>query len=148
MTQEVVMATRGPVPKRTDQRRRVNKPEMPVVQVTAGSIASSAPEPDELWHPLARDWFLSLAKSGQAQFFEASDWSQARVWAHLLSVELFKEKPSAMMVSAWASGAGELLTTEGARRRLRIELERKKVADPGEDHAMATVTDLADRLGG
>ncbi|MBQ1164219.1 hypothetical protein KBZ21_40155, partial [Streptomyces sp. A73] len=23
------------------------------------------PEPDELWHPIARDWYLSLRESGQ-----------------------------------------------------------------------------------
>jgi hypothetical protein len=87
-------------------------------------------------------------RSGQAQFFEPSDWAQAKVWAHLLSVELFKDKPSAMMIAAWASGAAELLTTEGARRRMRIELERAVVSDPGQDHADATVSSLMDRIGG
>ncbi|MBQ1164184.1 hypothetical protein KBZ21_39975, partial [Streptomyces sp. A73] len=24
------------------------------------------PEPDELWHPIARDWYLSLRESGRA----------------------------------------------------------------------------------
>jgi len=30
-----------------------------------------------------------------------------------------------MLVAAWSSGAAELLTKEGARRRLRIELDRE-----------------------
>lgn len=138
----------GPVPKRSSQRRRTNKPEVPII--TAPSIATipTAPEPDGSWHLLACEWFSALGASGQSQFFEPSDWAQAKVWAHLLSVELFKDKPSAMMVTAWASGAAELLTTEGARRRMRIELERAAPSDPGQDHADATVTDLMDRIGG
>jgi hypothetical protein len=138
----------GPVPKRSTQRRRTNKPDVPIVTAAVGGVATAAPEADGSWHSLACDWFNSLAKSGQAQFFEPSDWAQAKVWAHLLSVELFKDKPSAMMIAAWASGAGELLTTEGARRRMRIELERAVASDPGQEHADATVTDLMDRIGG
>ena len=140
--------TRGPVPNRSDQRRRTNKPEVPIVSAPAPSLAAAQPEADGSWHRLAADWYSALGRSGQAQFFEASDWAQAQVWAHLLSVELFKDKPSAMMIAAWASGAAELLTTEGARRRMRIELERAMPSDPGEDHADATVTDLTARIGG
>lgn len=139
----------GPVPKRSTQRRRTNKPEVPIIHApAASSLSAAAPDADELWHPLAREWFVALGKSGQAQFFEASDWAQAKVWAHLLSVELLKDKPSAMMIAAWSSGAAELLTTEGARRRMRIELERAQAVDPGQEHADATVTDLMDRIGG
>lgn len=143
------MGTRGPVPNRSDQRRRANKPEVPIIHApSAATSRTSVPEADGEWHRLAADWFNALAESGQSQFFEASDWAQARVWAHLLSVELFKDKPSAMMIAAWSSGAAELLTTEGARRRMRIELERAVISDPGQDHADATVTDLMDRIGG
>lgn len=137
----------GPVPKRSTQRRRTNKPDVPIIHAPA-TAAAVAPAPDDLWHPLAREWFAALGRSGQSQFFEASDWAQAKVWAHLLSVELLKEKPSAMMIAAWSSGAAELLTTEGARRRMRIELERVVATDPGQEHADATVTDLMDRIGG
>lgn len=138
----------GPVPKRTTQRRRANKPPIPVVSVPTVS-AVRVPAADESWHPLAAAWYGSLAESGQRQFFEPSDWAQARVWADLLSRTLLSSKgPSSMMVAAWASGAAELLTTEGARRRLRIELEREKPTDPDAEHADATVTDLMSRLGG
>lgn len=139
----------GPVPKRSDQRRRANKPEVPIIAAPSGAMAAVEPPPaGEDWHSLAREWFDSLAKSGQAQFFEASDWAQARVWGHLLSIELNKDKPSAMMIAAWSSGAAELLTTEGARRRMRIELARAVASDPGQEHADATVTDIKSRIGG
>lgn len=138
----------GPVPKREAQRRRVNKPEVPVTHAEVAAPVVQVPAADGSWHPLARDWFESLARSGQSQFLEPSDWAQARVWAYLLSEELFRDKASAMMIASWASGAAELLTTEGARRRMRIELERVKPADAGEDHADATVTSLMSRIGG
>lgn len=137
----------GPVPKRSNQRRRTNKPEVPIVKAPA-AVVVDAPTPDPDWHALAREWFAALGVSGQAQFFEPSDWAQAKVWAHLLSVELLKDRPSAMMIAAWSSGAAELLTTEGARRRMRIELERVAVTDPSQEHSDATVTNLMDRIGG
>ena len=57
-------------------------------------------------------------------------------------------RPSAVLIAAWSSGAGELLTTEGARRRMRIELERRPDRDADEERADATVTALRTRLEG
>lgn len=138
----------GPVPKRTEQRRRRNKPETPTATAPTGSGVTEAPRADESWHPLAVEWFDSLGKSGQAVWYEASDWATARIWGDLLSRQLLMAKPSAVMIATWASAAGELLTTEGARRRLRVELDRAAAADPDADAADATVTDLMSRLGG
>lgn len=104
------------------------------------------PVPDEAWHPAARRWYDSLAESGQARFYEASDWATAWVWAELLSRQMFAERPSAQMVSAWASGATELLTTEGARRRARLELERAGSVDEDEDAAVVALDDYQRRL--
>lgn len=120
------MATRGPVPKRSTQRRRENNPAEggDVERRAVEGEPVEVPEPDEGWHELAADWFASLAESGQSVFYEPSDWQQARVWAELLSRQLESGRPSSQMIAAWASGAAELLTTEGARRRARLELER------------------------
>jgi hypothetical protein len=46
---------------------------------------------------------------------------------------------SAVMIQAWASSAAELLTTEGSRRRGRLELERSQ-GDADQD---ASVTMLS-----
>lgn len=127
----------GPVPKRSSQRRRRNSDA--VETATAPATGAEPPAADDEWHPLARDWYASLAESGQATFMEPSDWAQARIWAELISRELHKGRASAQMVQAWASGATELLTTEGARRRLRIELERGATVDPDEEAAIASI---------
>lgn len=137
----------GPIPNRSDQRRRRNKPEGGITSAP-GALAVAAPEPDANWHPMASDWFASLATSGQAAFYQPSDWQTARVWAEVLSRQLQADKMSAVMVTAWASSASELLTTEGARRRGRLELERSQPSDPDEDASLAIVTDIQSRFSG
>lgn len=129
----------GPVPKRSDQRRRRNKP---AVEITAapGASAVAQPDPPDAWHPAAVRWYTSLADSGQARFYEPSDWATAWVWAELLSRALNQgERPSAQLVMAWSSGATELLTTEGSRRRMRIELERVGQVDDDETAAVTAL---------
>ena len=116
----------GPIPKRTEERRRNNKPDvkMRTVQIV-GKV--DVPEADGQWHPIAHDWFESLSESGQAKFYEPSDWQQARLWAEVLSRQLQSDRISAQMMATWQGAATELLTTEGARRRARMEIQRTAV---------------------
>lgn len=113
----------GPVPKRSDQRRRRNK-----VDTTQAitEFEADIPEADEDWHPVATQWYLSLQKSGQRIFYENSDWTQAFYVAEAMSRSLRTSRISGQLFSAVISACSELLTTEGARRRARIELERAK----------------------
>ena len=115
------------VPKRADQRRRRNKPDRPLTKVpVVGAV--EVPEPDGEWHPIAHAWYLSLAESGQSRFYEPSDWAQAKLWAEILSRQLQAGRISAQMMATWQSAATELLTTEGARRRARMEIQRNALA--------------------
>jgi hypothetical protein len=141
-----VVTVAGPVPKRSAQRRRRNKPDVPTVSAPGAPVVER-PEPDEAWEPGAARWYESLARSGQARFYEPSDWAQAWVWAELLSRALAQgQRPSAQLIMAWSSGATELLTTEGARRRMRIELERAGQVDEDEDAAVAALDDYRARF--
>jgi hypothetical protein len=132
LTLEVVMGAHGPIPKRSEERRRRNKVDGPeLIQAPAGGPDDlpDLPEPDPLWHAIATDWYLSLQESGQAAFYEPSDWAVARYAAHLMSKVLMSEKgPNGQLVAALNSVMSSLLTTEGDRRRARMELERKKPA--------------------
>ncbi|MDP5310388.1 phage terminase small subunit [Streptomyces poriferorum] len=134
MTLEVAMGTRGPIPERSEARRRRNKPDGPdLVQAASGPPIDSPdlPEPDALWHPIAADWYLSLRESGQSAFYEPSDWAMARYAAHVMSQVLLSERgPNGQLVAALNSVMSSLLTTEGDRRRARMELDRKKPAGP------------------
>lgn len=149
------MGERGPVPKRSSQRRRQNREAAPEkvevpVEAPAAAAKADAPAPNERWHPAARAWYESLARSGQSTFYEASDWALAYLIAESISRDL---KPQVVGVneesgepvmavipmkgaslSAYLKAMTALLVTEGDRRRARIELERAG-AEPSCDGA-------------
>ncbi len=141
------MGTRGPVPKRTDQRRRVNKPEIPLTEAVAGAVSSQPPgEPN--WHPLAAEWYRSLADSGQSRFYEPSDWATARLIAESMSRDLnhlMVIPPSSL--SAWLKAMTALLVTEGDRRRLSLELKRAE-SSPEVVDGVADLDEYRRRLSG
>jgi hypothetical protein len=155
------MGDRGPVPKRSDQRRRTNTPERPIDTAPSAGQAT-APEADSGWHPVALAWYESLSKSGQHAFYEPSDWATAFLIAESMSRDLAPqfvgftesgqviEQPIPLKgasLSAYLKAMGNLLVTEGDRRRLAIELEKPKPADPDVARAHSTVTDIRSRLG-
>lgn len=114
----------GPVPKRSEQRRRRNKPDGPALTKVPASSNVKPPRVSPSWHPLMKDWFRSLKESGQSIFYEPSDWQTARLMAHLMSEALKSNKPvKAALLGEFNRMAASLLTTEGERRRLRIELQ-------------------------
>lgn len=124
------MGTRGPIGKRSEERmgHRSKEERDSITKAPSGSPVdlSDLPEPDELWHPIASDWYLSLRGSGQSAFYEPSDWAMARYAAHVMSQVLLSERgPNGQLVAALNSVMSSLLTTEGDRRRARMELERK-----------------------
>jgi hypothetical protein len=131
LTLEVVMGAHGPIPKRSEERRRRNKDDGPeLIKASAGSPENlpDLPEADSSWHSIAADWYLSLRESGQAAFYEPSDWAVARYAAELMSrvLDCSERGPNGQLVAALNSVMSSLLTTEGDRRRARMELERKK----------------------
>lgn len=139
----------GPPPKRSEERRRRNKEDHGLID-RAQAFESTAPEPPDPnpdWHPIARDMYLSLQNSGQAQFYEASDWMVAQYVMEMLSASLeYELRPSAHMFVGVMQALGDLMATEGSRRRLRLELTRDKDEKPS-----AGVTALAEyrkKLGG
>lgn len=138
----------GPVPKRSEQRRRTNKPDMPVAKAERGTDGVIVPYGDPDWHPIAKDWYASLLVSGQAAFYEASDWHTARYVAEAMSKNLLMPKFSSMLFSAVLTGMSSLLATEGDRRRLKIELQRHIAVDRDEEAAEATVRALQSRIAG
>lgn len=158
------MGARGPVPKRSDQRRRVNKPATPSGEVSTAPAAASVVVPDaaETWHPVASRWFESLKISGQRKFYEPSDWAMAYLIAESISRDLnpqfvgvtagdqsepiYEVIPlKGASLSAYLKAMGNLLATEGDRRRASIELHRGEVVDEDEE---ASVTAMADYRAG
>lgn len=117
----------GPVPKHSSERRRRNKESAVETVASFGDVA--VPEADEMWHPIAHRWYESLRTSGQSRFYEPSDWAQAFYVAEAMSRNLSTDRFSAQLFASVLSAMTELLTTEGARRRVRLEVEREKAGD-------------------
>jgi hypothetical protein len=172
----------GPPPKRSEERRRRNKDTVEVLKVNldetiAGDVEIPAPpvvyekvdkdtgeitvldEPKHLWHPAAESLYLSLARSGQAIFYEPSDWAQAYATCEALSrelspkpvvltdseggtyVEMHIQPVNGAVFNACLKSLGSLMVSEGDRRRLRIELDRQKRIDAalGEDGVVVDI---------
>lgn len=119
------MGVRGPVPNRSDDLSRdrdSNRSER--APITKGmSRAASVPEPDPEWHPIARMIWDSAIESGQADFYESSDYAFLFSICDDMSEYKRSAKRSAMMFAALNQAFETLLITEGARRRARIELQ-------------------------
>jgi hypothetical protein len=133
-----------PVPKRSDQRRRRNVEGRPDKVTAQGAVP--VPDPGEDWHPVARDWYLSLGESGQSVYFEPSDWQHARFICEALTRNLNAGKFSAQLFASVEGAMNNLGSTEGARRRLRIEVERA-LGDLPVDAEVASIEKYRKALG-
>ncbi|ASR77110.1 minor tail protein [Mycobacterium phage MyraDee] len=126
ITQEVPM--RGPVPERSDQTVRRNKPEIPIEKVEAIGVVPipdlDLDDPAFPTHQLCKDLYESLRQSAQSKFYEPSDWQHARLTLHFVNRLLWSNKPSAQMLASVNQMLTSLLMTEGDRRRVRMEVER------------------------
>lgn len=115
-------ASRGPVPKRSAERRRRNLvPGASTVRM-GGTVEIPDLPPDT--HPIAADWYRSLAASGQSQFYEPSDWAAAALVAAVMTRLLATRRFSAQLFSGVWAAMEALMTTEASRRRARLEVER------------------------
>ena len=73
-------------------------------------------------------------------FFEPSDWAAAHICATILSDEMKRPEPvRANIIAQVNSMMDSLLTTEGARRRLRIELQRADTDKQLDDNTQAAI---------
>jgi hypothetical protein len=67
-------------------------------------------------------FYEALRRSGQAQFFEPSDWSRAELV--VLAIDDYVRDHKAFHLQAIEKMSSSLLVTEGDRRRMRLEVER------------------------
>lgn len=148
----------GPIPKREEERRRRNKDVVETTKVNLDELLAQeveVPLANEDWEPLTKSYWESFQRSGQSIWYEPSDWMTAYALMEVLDrwlkpqqirigeirpgqneggevTYLFEDKIVAMpggVLSSILKGLASLMATEGDRRRLRIELERKKALD-------------------
>lgn len=136
------MGSRGPAPKRSTERHGHRaKADSPEQVEQAGEV--SRPEPADHWHSTARNWFDSLAESGQSRFYEPSDWQQAHFCAELMHQALVDEKVNAQLVAQIRGMMTDLLSSESARRRVSMEIVR--LNEPAQPRVGGNVSSMADR---
>src|SRR5690625_3933805 len=133
----------GPVPKRSSERRRRNMSGDAECGDSGGAV-EQARAPEE-WARIARAWAAALAESGQAQFYEPSDWRTAQYVAEAMSRNLESGRFSGQLFAAVMSAMTDLLTTEGSRRRARLEIERGEVV---EEQPVTAISENRKRLAG
>lgn len=138
------MGTRGPVPKREESRQRRNQKETPTVKAP-GAEEVSVPEADPAWHPIAKRVWDAAVVSGQARFYEPSDWAVLFSLMDDLSDYKMADRRSGQMLQTIMSSLSSLLLTEGDRRRLQIELARPS-AEVLEDAGVAEMKKWRERL--
>ena len=146
------MGARGPVPKPSAQRRRTNKPALPVATAPRAAKAVKAvkstrakkakaveapvaviPKADPTWHPVALGLFESLGRSGQSAFYEASDWAVAVLICESISRDLrpqfvgYTEKGDVITESIPMKGASMAAVLKGLSSLLVTEGDRRRV---------------------
>lgn len=137
------MGRRGPVPKRSSERRRRNK--QPAVERVLMVGEVRVPPLPQGTHKIARRLYRSLADSGQSRFFEPSDWALALWLADQMTRLLKQDGPASSkdFASVWAA-AKDLMSTEASRRRAQIEVVRGDVDD--DDDAPTALDDYRERM--
>lgn len=131
----------GPVPNReADLARPRERNGKAVIPVTKGEARpTTVPDADPHWHPIARRLWDALSTSGQADFYQDSDWAFAFSLCEDLSHYKSSMKRSGQMLQTIYSAMERLLVAEADRRRVRIELH-----EPDDDSEPAAVLAIAD----
>ena len=112
----------GPIPKRSDQRVRRNK----VAPIDRLPVIGRVPQPDlgvEVGFEAEQLW-LSMPRSGQSLYYEASDYAYARFGIMALDAFVRGSCRGAAHLTAIRQYLTPLMLTEGDRRQGRLELDR------------------------
>lgn len=141
----------GPVGKRSDQKHghRTQSELGAVDKVPSGASSVSELEwypEDPEWHEIAKRWYASLRVSGQVVFYEQSDVSTAYYVAEAMSRSLQGARFSGQLFASIMSSMGDLVLTEGARRRAKIELQRASGDDSEESETDRSIQDLLNQF--
>lgn len=130
----------GPIPNREADlarpRHRGQGDAAPVI--THGDLRPvSIPRADPEWHPTARRLWDSMKTSGQASFYQNTDWAYAYFLMGEMTAYLNASKRSSMMLTAIMAAMTPLCLTEGDRRRVRIELTEPDTSQSAASEAIA-----------
>ncbi|MDS2171620.1 hypothetical protein Q7C18_02810 [Nesterenkonia sp. CL21] len=141
------MGKRGPMPKRSEERTRRNKTTEEGLELKKGeALPYYWRDPDPEWDEAIINFYESFAESGIAAFYQQTEveW----LWLACRELNDYRDSPrrSAMQLQAVLSMfSADLGITEGARRRMAIELDAPKEEERVEDMD-SKVASMMDRL--
>lgn len=143
------MSNTGPIPKRSEERRRRNarteageSVEVEELVIVGEAPYLSAPEANPDWDVLAIELYEAALDSAQAVYYEPSDIAALRLLCESISRDLGEQFVGATeeggpiyeripmkgaSLSAYLKAFGSLMLLEGDRRRLRLEIKRRDV---------------------
>lgn len=118
----------GPAPKREAERTHRGDPKSGVAR--HGELRPvKIPPVDQSWHKRAKELYKSLKTSGQADYYQDSDWAYARILCDYLT--RWYDYPKAMDGANIEAMMSKLGMTEGSRRQiLRVELDLPEEEKP------------------
>lgn len=99
---------------------------------------------DREWHPIAKRLWDAAKTSGQADFYQNSDYAILYSLCDDLSYYKKSKQRSSQMLASIMQGFTSLMLTEGDRRRLRVELEAP--AAPSQDAELYAINGYKDML--
>ncbi len=132
----------SPIAKRDSERRNRVTRTADKLYVRRDAPLEQPPCPDD-WHPAVREWYHSLAESGQSELYEPSDWHTALAAGYLY--DEWQETRRATTFGEYRMLCSQLMVTEGDRRRARFEIHRQSQDDSVPVGAQ-TVADYKARL--
>lgn len=139
------MAKSGPIPRRESDLARPRERKGGKVQpVQKGRLREvTIPEADPDWHPIAKMIWESAQTSGQADYYQDTDYALLYSICEDISVYKDNSRRNGQILSSLYSTLGRLMFTEGDRRSLRLELHADEPEDDAEVHA---IEDYKNRL--
>lgn len=141
------IGTRGPIPNRSEDLARPRERKGGDAKAPTKGVArpAKAPNAPKDWHPIARKLWDSVKESGQIDFYAQSDWAVLYSLCDDLSHFKKSKVRSAQMAQTLYSALGNLLVTEGDRRRAGIELTEPP--DESDSAAVLAIADYKKELG-
>ncbi|WP_226351346.1 MULTISPECIES: hypothetical protein [unclassified Pseudonocardia] len=129
------------MPKRTEQKHGHHTAEDKLVQKAPAGAEPVWHKPDPAWHPRARELYRAARESGQARFYEQSDIAILCYVCDALTRSLRDNRFSGQLFHSVMSAMNDLAMSEGARRRVKLELQRDDADDTSEvDAAIAELS--------
>jgi hypothetical protein len=157
------MSITGPVPKRSEEKRRRNARteagmSNEVEKVDVSGVVE-IPEPDSGWHSIPYELYKSVMDSAFRRFYEPSDWMVLYLTCESLSRDLSEQfvgmteqgevirdfiPLKGASLTAYSRVFASLLLTDGDRRKLRLEIDRRDALEALTKEMPEVVKDRAD----